>query len=227
MARSRAWQEFQVDRPEIAQLLAVAAGLPDTIEADERISKQEMILRLAMVAIIAALHRYLATLLEDWADKLVDDWDTLSLLQKRFVVVHVRRGLERLVAEFSEGALWEEKDQKRFRLTALKFAEWLQKPTVLAASPEREELTGFFRDQGAKSIDRALSRFRGDGKPFFGWLLGQNAGYAGYEDRLNEVITVRNEVAHGILNRRLTMLDVREHWAFVTVMTRKAEDFLR
>lgn len=205
----------------------MADRLPDTIEAGQRISTQEMVLRFVMVSIVGALHRFLATLLEDWADKLVDDWDSLSLLQKRFVALHVHRAFERLLAEFSEGDLWDEKAQRKFRLATSKYAEWLQRPTVLAASPEREELTGFFRDQGAKAIDRALSRFRCDGQPFFGWLLSQSGRYTGYEDRLNEAITIRNEVAHGTLNRRLTTVDVRGHWACITSIVRKAEDFLR
>jgi hypothetical protein len=180
-----------------------------------------------MVLIVGSLHSYLAALLEDWADRLVDDWNALSLLQKRYVVLHVRRSLARLLVEIPESELWEERALNRFRISALRVGEWLQRPTVLAASPDREELTGFFRDLGAKAIERALSRFRGDGIPFFGWLVGLGRRYDGYRDRLDEAITIRNEVAHGILNRRVTVKDVRDHFALVTEIVRKAEEFVR
>ncbi len=226
MARSRAWGNYQASRREVADLLAAGALADESILLGQRMSLREVLLRGAVVMLVGNLHAYLEDLLEEWGDLLSGDFGELSPIAQKYVVLQVQRHLMETLAQYPGETLGDAATQGKF-VTAVKEGHgWLQSPKNLAASPNRSRLEGFFRQWGAKAIDRALAQFREDGAGFFSWLSSQHPGYSDYFVRVNSAIKVRNEVAHGSFVTRLTIEEVRRHRATLSLVVLRAENFV-
>ncbi len=224
-AYSRAWEEFQASRSEIRELMRLARSLPDTPTGALRISSQELVLRAVVVALVANLQVYLENLLEEWADALVSDWEKLSSVERKYVLLQARRRLAVALEENSEERLGIAAQQSEFINAIRTTSDWLDDPTTLASSPDREQLPGFYRDLGANAINRAFSQLRGDGAKFFDWCTA-DPRYSQYFPRVNECIKIRNEIAHGRLGTRLTLRDVRVHRTTINRLVSKADAFV-
>ena len=224
--RSRAWVNYLATRREVADLLAAAATASDEVVPGQRMAFREVILRAAMVMLVGYFHAYLEDLVEEWGDLLGSDFGRLSPIGQKYVLLHVQRHLSETLSQYPEEKLGDAAIQVKFRRALEECHDWIENPRSLAASPDRFRLEGFFRRWGAGAIDKALAHFREDGVGFFSWLRSQHPSYADYYVRLHSAITVRNEVAHGSFQARLTTEDVRRHRATLTLLVRKAESFL-
>jgi rRNA processing protein Gar1 len=172
-------------------------------------SPQENHLRYIIVALIGALQSYIAEILEERADDLSDAWDSLGPVQKRYVSVQARRRLSRLIEVVGESDLIENKKIEQLQACVRDCAGWYETPSLLARSAHREQLEGFLADNGTKAIDRAVSQFGNCGLSFFNWLSRDYPRYRGIADLLDSAIALRNDVAHGTFNRRVTLRDLR------------------
>jgi len=226
MVRSRAWVNYLATRREVADLLAAAAGAGESVIHGQRMALREVLLRSAMVMLVGHLHAYLEDLVEEWGDLLGEDFSKLSPIGQKYVVLHVQRHLSETLSQYPEEKLGDAAIQAKFLRALEECHGWLENPRSLATSPYRSRLEGFFRQWGAVAIDKALAHFREDGVGFFSWLSSQHPGYADYYVRVDSAITVRNEVAHGSFQARLTTEDVRRHRATLTLLVRKAESFV-
>lgn len=224
--RSRAWSNFQTSRREIRDLLDLAMAADGTVARGQRIANQELLLRSATVVLVGALHNYVETLLEEWGDLLGPDFKSLSTISRKYVVLQIQLRLTQALGEYPEESLGDPGAQEKFANAVAESCEWLNIPKSLAASASRPRLEGFFRQWGANAVDRALTQFRDDGTKFFTWLSKQNTGYSDYFIRLNSVIEMRNEVAHGLLKGRLTIEDFRRHRSTISQLVRKSEQFV-
>ncbi len=209
MGPTRAWACFHAVRPEIADLLRTSRRQSDAVAPDCRMSSQENHLRHVVVALIGALQSYIAEMLEERADELIGPWDTLGLVQKRYVSVQARRRLSRLIDLIEERDLSENKKIEQLQACIQDCAGWYETPALLARSAYREKLEGFLADNGTKAIDRAVSQFGNCGLSFFNWLSKNCPRYRGIEDLLDSVIALRNDVAHGTFIRRVTLREIR------------------
>ena len=226
VVRSRAWVNYLATRREVADLLAAATVAGESVLPGQRMALREVFLRAAMVILVGNLHAYLEDLVEEWGDLLGEDFSKLSPVGQKYVLLHVRRHLSETLAQYPKERLSDAAVQAKF-LSALEECHgWLDNPRSLAASPYRSRLEGFFRQRGAKAIDRALAQFREDGAGFFSWLSPQHPSYSDYFVRVNSAIDIRNEVAHGSFQTRLTIEDVRRHRATLNLVVRKAESFV-
>lgn len=225
--RSRAWVSYHVSRREVADLLSAAASENATVLPGQRMSLQEVLLRAAMVMLVGQLHAYIEDLLEEWGDLLGSDYNKLSAIGQKYVVLQVQRHLSETLSQYAEAELGSEAARKKFIRAVEECHNWLQNPRNLAASPNRSRLEGFFRRWGANAIDKALAQFRVDGARFFSWLSSQNSGYSDYFVRTNSAIDIRNEVAHGEFQTRLTVEDVRRHRGTMSLLVLRAEAFVR
>ncbi len=226
MERSRAWGDFQASRREIADLLEAARAADVTPLRGQRMALQEVLLRAAMVVLVGQLHNYLEVLLEEWGDLLGTDFEKLSPIGQKYVVLQIQRRLADALRDNPEEGLGDAPAQRKLIGAVQDCFDWLQSPNHLAASVYRSPLEGFFRQLGANAIDRTLAQFRDDGTKFFSWLAKEHAAYADYFDRLNSAIKVRNEISHGDLQSRLTIQDVRRHRATISLFVRKSERFV-
>lgn len=188
-------------------------------------SSQENHLRHVAVALVAALQAYITELVEAKADQLGDSWDSLGSVQKKYVSVQTMRRLSSLIEQFPESDLAEEKKIEHLHAGILDCAGWHQTPSQLARSVYREKLEGFLANNGTKAIDRAVSQFGSCGLSFFNWLRKNYPRYRGMPDLLDSLIALRNDVAHGTFNRRLTLREARVYRAAVYRLVRKIEEY--
>ena len=186
-------------------------------------SAQENQLRQVAVALIATLQAYMSELLEEKADEMGDDWDGLSHLQKRYVAVQARKRLDAALVECDERQLAEPSKVEPLRKTTVDCAGWFKKPSLLARTAYRGKLDGFLQDNGANTLNQAISRFGNGEMRFFDWLAKHYPRFRGIEDQLNILIATRNDVAHGTFERRLTMRDTRIHRVLIYRMISKIE----
>lgn len=188
-------------------------------------SSQENHLRHVVVALVGVLQSYVAELIEEKADELGNNWETLGLVQKRYVSVQTMRRLSRLVELFPEIDLAEEKRIEQLHAGLQECAEWHNTPSLLARSAYREKLVGFLSNNGTKAIDRAVSQFGTFGMSFFNWLLKNCPRYRGITDLLDSAVALRNDVAHGTFNRRLTLREVRVYRVAIYRLVTKIEEY--
>ncbi len=226
MPRSHAWYTFLQSRAELRQLMDVAESQSEALEPNRRLSDRENHLRLVMVALIGQFQAYIADLLDELCDGLPDKWDDLAPFQKRYVMVHLRRRLEAVLEAHPEVGLGEDRNLEQFKDALSACSEWPQKPSTLAGSPHREELYGFLKDNSSKSLDRAISQFRPDGMKFSDWLYRNHPEYRDIFDRLDNAIRARNEAAHGQIEQRLTLRDVRTYRVIIYRLVQKADEYL-
>jgi hypothetical protein len=224
--RSRAWQSFLRSRTELRRLVEFAASQSEVLQQHRRLSDQENLLRLVMVAMIGQFQTYIADLLDELCDTLPEEWSHLSSFQKRYVTVQLRRRLETVLEEYPEGDLAEDRNLEQFRSAFSTCSQWPERPSTLAASAHREELYGFLRDNSSKALDRAISQFRPDGMRFSDWLKRNHLRYREIFNLLDNAIRVRNEAAHGKIEQRLTLRDVRVYRAVVYRLIQKADEYL-
>lgn len=227
MPRSRAWHSFLRARSDLEGLFRFAAAQSDSLQPHRRLSDQENHLRLVMVALVGQLQSYIAELLEELSDNLPESWEHLTPLQKRYVAVQIRRYIEGLTEDYPEPDLADEPRVEQFIRSFVTCSEWPNKPSSLAASPHRQEVHGFLRDSNSrKAIDRAISQFRPDGMRFSDWLSANFDRYREAFERLDNAIRVRNEVAHGRIEQRLTLRDVRSYRALIYRLVQKADEYV-
>lgn len=225
MSKSRAWTAYQASRTEVSELLAAAEGANATIMPGHRMSQRELILRAAAVALVGGYHNYLEELIEEWTDGLGSDFQKLPPIGRRYVVLQVEGRLrEGLLDRLDQAG--EMSAQKRMIQAVEECSDWIRDPSTLGVSAKRPRIEGFLRDQGANAVDRTLTQLRDDGTKFFSWLQAQHPAYADYFVRLNSVIELRNNVAHGRLTTRVTLADFKRHRATITVLVRKSEHFV-
>jgi hypothetical protein len=209
MASPRSLAAFRQIRPEIAELFTTAQNQLESIPANCRMSSQENHLRYLVVALVGALQLYLTEILEERADELCDSWNGLDSVQRRYVSVQVRRRLALLIDAIPESDLADSKKIDRLQASVIECESWYRTPSLLARSAYREKLEGFLSDNGTKAIDRAVSQFGSSGLSFFNWLYKTCPRYRGVDDLLDSAIALRNNVAHGTFNRRVTLRDAR------------------
>jgi hypothetical protein len=172
-------------------------------------SSQENHLRYVVVALIGALQSYITEMLEQRADELCDSWDGLGPVQKRYVSVQTRRRLARQIELVEESDLVDNRKIEQLQTCVHDCAAWYETPSLLARSAYREKLEGFLADNGTKAIDRAVSQFGNCGLSFFNWLSRNYPRYRGIDDLLDSAIALRNDIAHGMFNRRVTLRELR------------------
>jgi hypothetical protein len=188
-------------------------------------SSQENHLRYVVVALVGALQSYVTELVEERADELGDSWDGLGMIQKRYVSIQTVRRLSHLVELFPERDLAEEKRLDQLRAGVQECAGWHQTPSLLARSAYREKLEGFLTNNGTKAIDRTISQFGTCGMSFLNWLMKNCPRYRGIADLLDSAIALRNDVAHGTFNRRLTLREVRLYRAAIYRLVGRIEEY--
>jgi hypothetical protein len=225
MDRPKPLDSFRDFRPEVLELIRTARSRPDTVGPDRRMSLQENHLRHVAVALVAAMQSYLSDLLEIKADELGDSWDALDLVQKRYVSVQTTRRLLNLVELFPESELVEEKKIEQLHIGIQDCSGWHQTPSILARSAYREKLEGFLSDNGTRALDRAVSQFGNCGLSFFNWLSKNYPRYRGIPDLLDSLIALRNDVAHGTFNRRVTLREARVYRVAIYRLVGKIEEY--
>ena len=227
MDRRRPLDSFRDFRPEVSELLETARSRSDEVDSDRRMSRQESHLRHVAVALVATLQSYVSELVEAKADELGDSWDTLDAVQKRYVSVQTVRRLSDLIELFPESELAEEKKAEQLHTGVQDCSGWHQTPSQLARSAHREKLEGFLSDNGTKALDRAVSQFGDCGLSFFNWLSKNCPRYRGIPDLLDSLIALRNDVAHGTFNRRVTLREARVYRVAVYRCIGKIEKYLK
>jgi hypothetical protein len=216
---------FRGFRPEILELIRTARFQSDEVASDRRMSSQENHLRHVAVALVAAMQSYLTELVEAKADELGETWDALNPVQKRYVSVQTTRRLSNLIELFPESELAEEKKIEQLHTGIQDCSGWHQTPSLLARSAYREKLEGFLSDNGTKALDRAVSQFGNCGLSFFNWLSKNCPRYRGIPDLVDSLIALRNDVAHGTFNRRVTLREARVYRAAVCRLVGKIEEY--
>jgi RiboL-PSP-HEPN len=225
MGPSRALASFREIRPEIADLFRTSRRQPDEAPPDRRMSSQENHLRHVVVALIGALQSYITEMLEERADELCESWDSLGPVQKRYVSVQARRRLSHLMEVVAESSLAENKKIEQLQACVYDCAGWYETPSLLARSAYREKLEGFLADNGTKAIDRAVSQFGNCGLSFFSWLSRNYPRYRGIDDLLDSAIALRNDVAHGTFNRRVTLRELRVYRVAIYRMIGRIDEY--
>lgn len=225
MDRPKPIASFRDFRFEVVDLIRTARSQSDTVFSDRRMSLQENHLRHVVVVLVAAIQAYLTGLLEARADELGDSWPELDLVQRRYVSVQTTRRLAMLVDQFPESELVEEKKIEQLHSAIQDCTGWHQTPSLLARSAHREKLEGFLSDNGTKALDRAISQFGNCGLSFFNWLTKNCPRYRGIPDLLDSLIALRNDVAHGTFNRRVTLREARIYRVAVYRLIVKIEEY--
>lgn len=226
MAGFRAQGAFQGARLEIRDLLTTSAQQPDTLDPGRRISRQENHLRYFVVALVAALQMYISERLEEVADNLGKSWDELTEIQKRYVAVHMRRRIAEIIDAVSENDLSAIDRVEDLRRDLDECHTWYSDPTILARSTHRHNLQGLLKDNGSKAIDKAISQLRPHEMRFSDWLHKNHPRYRGMFDVLDTIIATRNDVAHGLLQRRITFREARQYRVLVCRLVSKIEEYL-
>lgn len=227
MSRSRAWRTAFKSRVEIRRMMNLAETQSVQLEKDRPLSDQEICLRLVMVMLVGQLQSYVADLLNELCDTLPGHWDAaLPLFQKRYVLVQLHRRLSSILIERSEAELVDNSNLEKFRKEVLDCAEWGTKPVSIASSGHREDLRGFLKDNGSKSLNKSISLFGANQLSFSDWLDKNHPKYRGIFEQLDNVIQLRNDVAHGKIKQRITIRDAKVYIFIVYRLMLKADEYL-
>ncbi|MCR4377116.1 MAG: HEPN domain-containing protein [Rhodospirillales bacterium] len=227
MGRSRSWTEALKSRIEIRKLMEFAENQSDQLEKDRQLSDQENQLRLTMVALIGQFQAYIGDLLNELCDKLPGAWDTnLPLFQKRYALVQLHRRLSLILQDREESELVEDSKLEKFREEVLDCTSWVTRPISLAISGHREDLRGFLKDNGSNALNKAISQFGANQLQFSGWLHKNYPRYREAFGQLDDVIQLRNDVAHGKIEKRITFREARIYIILVYRLMLKADEYL-
>lgn len=227
MPRSRAWNTALAARIEIQKLIEIAKEQSDQLEAGRPFSDQENCLRLLMVALIGYFQAYVGDLLNELCDTLPTVWDdAMPLYQKRYILIQVHRRISLILDERKEHDLNNDAELQKFRNDILNCTGWASEPVHLASSGHREDLRGFLKDNGSKSLNKSISQFRADRLSFSDWLDSQHPKYRGVFELLDNVIRIRNDVAHGKIDQRITLREARTYVFIIYRLILKADEYL-
>jgi hypothetical protein len=102
---------------------------------------------------------------------------------------------------------------------------WYQKPSALSANVLRQDLEGFLGGNGSKALDKTLTLYRPDGMRFSDWL-GAKPAYRASLEILDNAVLLRNEAAHGKIQRRITIIDARRYRAVIIRLVQKADEYI-
>ncbi len=225
-SHSQAWISFRDSRLEVLDLLLGATRSSESLEKGRRLSRREAQLRFVVVALVGQLQAFASRLLEEVGDQLPNTWGAATPIQKRYVAVQLRRRLEELLPNYLEVDFAEARRVEQFVQSIAGCSEWQKTPATLSSSAERKELQGFLRDNSTKSLDRLFSHFQPQQMRFSDWLYSNFPGYRGVFNVLDDAIRVRNEVAHGQLNLRITGLDVRRYRVAIYRLINKIDEYV-
>lgn len=223
MPRSAALATYRKAVPEARWLLERALEASDILREGQRMSDRELSLRSVMVVLVGNLQAYLGNIVDELCDNLPSDWNRLTLVQKRYIAVHAYRVITELPYEFEEKLLNESTKINQFMKRISGVAKWLDDPGAFTRTASKQEVQGFLGDNGTQALDRAVSlhgpqRFSDwlDSKPQFRGLLGS----------IDPLVQLRNDVAHGVFNRRVTDNDARQNFVLVNKLVARIEVYL-
>lgn len=209
-------------------IMNLAEKQSDVLDKDKHFSAQENCLRLYMVALIGYLQSYIIDLLNELCDTLPVTWsETMPLYQKKYIVLQVKNKLKDFLIDHDEDGIPIDSEIEKQRIHILNDIKPLNEPAVIAKYGARESLKGFLKDNGSKSIDKAISQFRVDKMKFSDWLDKYHPRYRGIFDLLDNAIMIRNDVAHGTYKQRITRHEARIYTVAVYRLMFKADEFLR
>ena len=227
MSRSRSWQKSLGLRVEIKKLMTLAKEQPSEIEINRHFSDQENCLRLVIVALIGHFQSYVADLLNELCDTLPAAWQAdMPLYQKKYILVQLHRRLNYLLENTDENSLTTDSDIEKLRSSLIDCTGWLNSPIAVASSRFKEDLRGFLKDNGSKALDRAISQLGGGQLKFSNWLDSTHPQYRGIFGLLDNAIEIRNDVAHGKIDRRVTLREARTYIIAVYRLMLKADEYL-
>lgn len=227
MGRSRSWQKSLGLRVEIKKLMLLTKVQSNEIEKNRPFSDQENCLRLVIVALIGHFQSYVTDLLNELCDVLPAAWEAdMPLYQKKYVLVQLHRRLSYLLENADENSLASDTEIEKLRSSLMDCTNWLNNPVAVASSRFKEDLRGFLKDNGSKALDRAISQFGGGKLKFSDWIDKNYPKYRGIFDLLDNAIEIRNDVAHGKIDRRVTLREARIYVVAVYRLMLKADEYL-
>lgn len=182
---------------------------------------------MVMVSLIGQFQIYLSDLLNEHCDNLPAAWaNSMPLFQKRYVIVQAYRRLENMFAEIPETELVNSDAIDKARSRLLEVLKWLEQPSDLARTAQREDLKGFLKDNGSKALDKAISQHREDTLIFSNWLNKNHKSYRSALAILDRAISIRNDAAHGKIGGRITLPEARKYIVLVYRLIQKADEYL-
>lgn len=223
---TEARQEYYRLRREIRELLDAAKTLPDLPIPPQRMASQELHLRLTIVALIGSLQGYLSDLLEEKCDSLPSIWEGLNRVQQRYVAMHMKSNTQQLLTEFTEQDLSDAKKIDKFTKRLHVQAMARTDPDAYMRSANRKDFEGFLGDNGSEALNRAVSLHHPHEIRFKDWLAKKPL-YRDMLSRLDQIIVLRNDAAHGRFNHRVTFRQAREYRVIVDRLVDKVDEYVQ
>jgi len=88
-------------------------------------------------------------------------------------------------------------------------------------------LRGFYEEAAPKAVDALLSAFHPQGQSFFDWLEAQGIDRGILWKNLQNMVNMRNEIAHGNLSQKPTLVDARRFAGTARTLVQGADSYVR
>ena len=223
---SDAWQAYRSGFQEVRHLLRLAASAPATPMSGCDFSEQQVYLRAAIVLLAAHVEGFLRVLPEEHADGISGAWDRQRPGVRRYIALSALRRFAEDLEEIRLSGCQKPGEVEAVRRTVIAASRWFAQPRRVSENKSRPQLTGFYRQRGAKAVDSLLMSFSPDGTAFFEWIGERGFDRSRFWTVMEGLVEARNIIAHGNGNPSLSLGDVRQYLAVCTVMVRQVVIFV-
>ena len=175
-----------------------------------------------MVLLASHVEAYLVNVLVEATDTFTD-WNNLSEGAQHYVAARTRQDLEAFLASTNAGQLTGS-DARRRLIDAVRVASGrLDQP---GQHKWIEPVDGFYGTQSFKAVSRRLERMHPTAYPLERWVHDRKQDVSRIRTVLDELIEIRNSVAHRGLARAPLYSDLRIYLAACCFFVRDVEAYM-
>ena len=187
---------------------------------------EHLVLALATcVLLVSWLQAYLREKIEATVDSMGVDWGGLSRVQKAIIWRCVHYDVKRFTNEIDEGGFPDAKKLDEFQSKLLHLIRPLDFPTELSSRAPALAPGDILSNNGTNALARVAEALAG--KPDFrGWLGKTYLAKSQYFNDIDNLISVRNDVAHGLGRVLVTVRDVRVYFVRVRQLVGAIDRFI-
>ena len=220
------WNQFKQGFYEVRYLIGVAERAPTIVVTRIGLSEQQILLRAAVLQLSSHVECFFNSVIEEVADDLAGDWNSLSVGMQRYVSLQSRKYLLDELEKDEYIHCASDKDIKSLCSIIKEAYDWLERPNLLSKSPYRGKLEYFYRGSAPKAIENVLRVLHKDRKSFFGWIESKGFDRSRFWIVLEQLVTIRNEITHRGSMVAPSVSDAKLYLATATFIVRQVRLFL-
>lgn len=218
------WADFRVGLAEVVHFAEAAECASTETFAGSFLNEQQSYVRAAIVLLASHLEAFLRAIPDEYIDAIVGG-----------VTMPMRPGVERYVTMRAADAIASEIElvadgfdaarRRKFYETVIRAGRWIRTPARVKEAT-RPELIGFYKQRNVESINKYMESFSGVDRGFFDWIASKGMDKSRFATVLKGLINARNQIAHGNAALSLSVKDLRDYIAVVTVMVRLVRRYI-